>query len=141
MLKLVDEKDIKRRNIGKGSGKGNERGSGRMGVFVDYAVALKSVISFLRKEIDERKRIYNRNMGLSNGDIEDIGEIRVKAKDIIKEMGREFERKNPSSLIYGIRYVLFQEDIFLVKEMVHKDGSAIYVLRDVRSGDKLPDCL
>jgi len=123
VLNLVDEKDVKRRDIGKGSRKGNETGSGRTGVFANYTVALKSVIPFLIREID------------------DIGEIRVKAKDIIKEMGREFERKNPSSLIYGIRYVLFQEGIFLEKEMAHKDGSTIYVLRDVKTGDKLPDYL
>lgn len=114
-LKLVDVKDVK---AGKGGGCSKNKGK----IYTEYEIALKNIIPLLKDEIEKRET------------------IRVKAKDIHKEMGRKFEMKQPTSLLWGIRYVMFKEDIFLSMGK-HQDGSDIYVLRKVTTGDKLPDTL
>ncbi len=114
-LKLIDAKDVR-----GGRGGGGLKNKGK--TYTEYTIALKNIIPFLKNEI-EKKEV-----------------IRVKSKDIIKEMGRKFEMKHPTTLLWGIRYVMFKKGIFLSMGK-HLNGSDVYVLRKVVDGDKLPNTL
>lgn len=114
-LKLIDAKDVRDSRRG-----GSLKNKGK--TYTEYAIALKNIIPLLKNEI-EKKEV-----------------IRVKSKDIIKEMGRKFEMKQPTALLWGIRYVMFKEGIFLSIGK-HLDGSDVYILKKVTVGDKLPDTL
>lgn len=115
-LKLVDVKDVR---AGRGGGGGLKN---KGNPYIEYATALKDIIPSLKDELEKKET------------------IRVIAGDIIKEMGRKFETKTSTSLLWGIRYIMFKEGIFLSTGK-HKDGSNIYILRKVIASDKLPGTL
>lgn len=114
-IKLVDAKDVR---VGRGGGGLKNKGK----TYENYAIALKNIIPILKDELEEK----------------DV--IRVKSKDIIQKMGGNFALKSPTALLWGIRYILFKEGIFVTLGR-HKDGDDIYVLKKVVIGDKLPDAL
>lgn len=68
------------------------------------------------------------------------GTIRVKAADIGKEMGPEFAKKNPTSIYWGLKYVLFNEGI-VVDTGTHKTGDKLLQMRLGTEEDKLPPSL
>jgi hypothetical protein len=72
--------------------------------------------------------------------IEEKGTIRVKNEDIKKEMGSEFAKKHGTSIYWGLKYVLFQEGIWVTTGK-HNDGSDVLVMRSTVPEDKLPDSL
>lgn len=63
--------------------------------------------------------------------------IVVKIDDIIKEMGPEFEKIGHSMLYQALKVIFFERDIFL-SIGTHRDGDKVFVLREIRKGDKLP---
>lgn len=68
------------------------------------------------------------------------GFVRVKVDDIAKEMGADFVGKNPTSITWGLKFVLFSEGI-VVDSGTHKDGSKLLVMRNATPEDKLPPSL
>lgn len=112
---MVDAKDV-RDGKGRGGGKkGKERKK-----HAEYEIALKNIIPHLKDELVQRET------------------IRVRTKDIIREMGKEFEMKDPTTLLKNIKYEMFKKGIFLSTGR-HKDGSDIYILRRVDLLDTLAE--
>lgn len=69
------------------------------------------------------------------------GVIRVKTTDIVKEMGREFARKNPKSIYWGLKYVLFHEGIVVDTGYYKTGDDDMLVMRLSKEDDKLPPSL
>lgn len=63
--------------------------------------------------------------------------IVVKINDVVKEMGPEFEKIGHSILYQALKVICFEKDIFL-SIGTHKDGDKVFVLREIRKGDRLP---
>lgn len=70
----------------------------------------------------------------------DDGIVRVKICDIVKEMGHEFSKKNDTTIYWGLKYVLFQNDI-IVDMRTHTDGDKMLVMRTRNIDDELPPSL
>jgi hypothetical protein len=68
------------------------------------------------------------------------GIIRVKAVDIAKEMGREFEKKDPTSIYWALKFSLFQVGI-VVDTATHKSGDKLLIMRMTNDKDCLPASL
>lgn len=68
------------------------------------------------------------------------GIIRIKTKDMGKEMGGEFIKKNEGSIYWGLKYILFQEGI-VVDTGTHSDGSKLLIMRNANDDDRLPQSL
>ena len=91
-----------------------------------YATAIGPYVGQLKELIEESKD----------------GHIRVKIKDIAKQMGSSFEKLHPTSIYWGLKSTLFQSDIGIwVNTGKHKDGDGILVMRLATPEDKLPDSL
>lgn len=66
--------------------------------------------------------------------------IRIKTKELAKEIGGEFEKKNATSIYWGLKYSLFGEGI-VVNTGTHKDGDKLLIMRARTADDVLPDSL
>lgn len=89
-----------------------------------YAVAIQKHVSWIKDQIGESKD----------------GVIRLKATDMGKEMGGEFVKKNPTSLYWGLKYVLFNEGV-VVDTGTHKSGDKLLIMRLGTPEDTLPPSL
>ena len=63
--------------------------------------------------------------------------IRILTREIAKEMGEEFEEKGDIAIYWGVRFILFYEDI-IVDTGISKDDEHILVMRKRNKEDKLP---
>lgn len=67
-------------------------------------------------------------------------QIRIRLRDIAKEMGSEFEKKSNSAIYWGIKFVLFNEGIIVDTGNSQKDEYML-VMRRRREQDQLPSSL
>ena len=89
-----------------------------------YSEALAPLVSSLKEQIEKNKE----------------GIIRIKNKDLAKEMGGTFAKKNATSIYWGTKYSLFREGI-VVSTGTHRDGDKILTMRMKVEGDVLPNSL
>lgn len=93
----------------------------KYGKYVDH---LKKHIEWIKENVRESKD----------------GHIRMKVKDLAKEMGPEFVERDERSIYNGVRYVLFNEGI-VVDFGAHKDGNKLLIMRLATDADQLPPSL
>ncbi len=115
-IDLINDQDVR---AGRGTGKKN-RGK----KYKNYRLAIEKILPFLKESLEKSKN----------------GVIRIKIKDIAKEMGDKFENKNSTSLMWGLKFTLFNEGI-MVKSGKHNDGSDILIMTHRTENDKLPPSL
>ncbi len=89
-----------------------------------YAQAIGSEIQWLKDSIKKSKD----------------GKIRIKARDIAKSMGPEFEKKKDKAIYWATRFVLFHEGI-VVSPGKSADNEELLVMRMATSDDVLPKYL
>lgn len=63
------------------------------------------------------------------------GNIRIRANDLIKEMGPNFVGRHYTSIFTGLRYSLFNEGI-IIDVGKHIDGDDIFTMRFANDGDR-----
>lgn len=114
-IPLVEAEEVR---TGRGGGKTKGEKYGK------YAVAIQKHVPWIKEAI-----------GQSND-----GTIRVKAADMAKEMGPDFAKRNPTSIYWGLKYVLFNEGV-VVDTGTHKSGDKLLVMRLGTEEDKLPPSL
>lgn len=114
-IPLVEAEEVR---TGRGGGKTKGEKYGK------YAVAIQKHVTWIKDQIAASKD----------------GTIRIKAVDLGKEMGGDFAKKNPTSLYWGLKYVLFNEGI-VVDTGTHKSGDKLLVMRLGTEEDKLPPSL
>lgn len=114
-IPLVEAEEVR---TGRGGGKTKGEKYGK------YAIAIQKHVSWIKDQIATSKD----------------GTIRVKAADLGKEMGGDFAKKNPTSLYWGLKYVLFNEGV-VVDTGTHKSGDKLLVMRLGTEEDKLPPSL
>lgn len=68
------------------------------------------------------------------------GTVRFKTIDVAKEMGADFAKKNPTSIYWGLKFVLFHNGI-VVDTGTHKSGEKLLAMRKATADDKLPPSL
>ena len=115
-IELVNQEDVVARGKKGGRTKGQKYGK--------YMKAIAPHLDWIEGEITTSKD----------------NTIRMKVKDIAKEMGKEFASKHETSIYWGLKYSLFQEGI-VVDMSTHKDGEKILVMRDATDDDRLPQSL
>ena len=115
-IELIDVDDMK---IGRGTGK---RVGGKK--YHKYIIALEKakLVPFLKESLEKQ------------------GTIRLKTKDIVRELGGDFASKHSTSIYWGLKYILFHEGI-VVTTGKHVDGDDVLVMREGTPEDKLPDSL
>ncbi len=89
-----------------------------------YAIAVQKHLTWLKESI---------------GDSKD-GCIRMKVKDFAKELGKEFETKNETSIYWALKYVMFNEGV-VVETGTSKAGDKLLLMRLATDEDKLPPSL
>jgi len=92
--------------------------------FGKYAQAVTKLIPWLYESIDQ-----------SNDK-----KIRIRLRDIVREMGPEFEKKSNSAIYWGIKFVLFNEGIIVDTGSSQKDEYML-VMRRRKEEDQLPSSL
>lgn len=115
VLDLVDIKDTKSTRGG-----GGKKGPGQK--YPKYRAAVATMLPWFKEQIDKH------------------GTIRVKTSDVAREMGREFESKHPTSITWALKFVLFNEGLFVTTGKTN-DDKPILVIRAATPEDKLPDSL
>lgn len=68
------------------------------------------------------------------------GKVRLKNIDVAKEMGADFAKKNPTSIYWGLKFVLFSHGIY-VDTGTHTSGEKLLVMRRATKEDILPPSL
>lgn len=68
------------------------------------------------------------------------GTIRIKIDDIAKDLGNDFVDKDPGTIYWGLKYVLFQEGI-VVGMATHRSGEKMLTMRYANKSDILPPSL
>lgn len=101
-----------------------KRGKTKGEKYAKYAEAISPLLGWIRENIEKSLD----------------GKIRVRIKDISKEMGPEFEKKSDTAIYWGLKYVLFQDGL------VVETGSSIareklLIIRKGTPEDKLPPSL
>lgn len=109
--------DVGQMRVGRAGGR---KGSGER--YPKYKVAVQKILPFLKDSIQDK------------------GTIRVKTEDIKKELGGDFANKHATSMYWGLKYVLFQEGVW-VSTGQHTDGSDVLIMRSATEKDVLPDSL
>ena len=104
------------------SGRGKRSGSGIK--YGKYIGAITPLVPQLKEAIAKAKD----------------GIIRIKNKDIAKEMGNAFIKLNETSIYWGLKGVLFEKGI-VVETGTHLDGCKILVMRTRDKDDVLPASL
>lgn len=130
-ISLIDIDDIR---TGRGGG-GKKAWGGKYGKYRD---SVRKLIPFFKEQIEKSK---------------DSRGIRMRARDIATEMGPDFllkengkgsgkniGGKHTTSLLWGLKYVLWDEHI-VITQGKHKDGSDVFILRTRVEGDVLPESL
>ena len=112
-IELVDPDEVVGR---KGRTKGEKYGK--------YAEGIKKHIQWIKEKISQSSDGY----------------VRMKVKDIAKEMGPDFVGKDERSTYNGLKYVLFHEGIF-IDLGTHKDGDKLLIMRFATDEDRLPQHL
>lgn len=113
-IPLVSVDDV--RTKGGGRTKGEKYGK--------YALAIAPQVEWIKEQITSSKD----------------GTIRAKSVDVQKLMGTNFEKKNPQSIYWGLKYVLFNEGV-VVETGTHVSGDKLLVMRFGTEEDKLPPSL
>jgi len=113
-INLVEATDVK---TGRGGRTKGEK-------YSKYAIAIQPSIGWIKEEIAKSPE----------------GSIRVKTKDIAREMKGEFVNKNVSSIYWALKYCLFNEGV-VVESGSHKDGDKLLIMRSANAEDVLPASL
>ena len=114
-IPLVEAEEVR---TGRGGGKTKGEKYGK------YGIAIQKTVPWIKEQIAGSKD----------------GVIRIKTVDLSKEMGGDFAKKNPTSIYWGLKYVLFNEGI-VVDTGTHKSGDKLLVMRLGTEEDKLPPSL
>ena len=114
-IPLVEAEEVR---TGRGGGKTKGEKYGK------YAIAIQKNVQWIKDQISGSKD----------------GVIRLKAADMAKEMGPDFAKRNPTSIYWGLKYVLFNEGI-VVDTGTHKSGDKLLLMRFGTEEDKLPPSL
>lgn len=114
-IELVEATEMRTGRGGGGKGKSGQK-------YAKYRTAIQNALPFLKESIAEKET------------------IRMKVDDVKKEMGKDFVSKHATSLYWGLKYVLFNEGIWVTTGK-HNDGSDMFVMRNATPDDKLPDSL
>ena len=93
--------------------------------YTKYAAAIAGKLSWIKDQISDS----------------DSGTIYVRSDDMKKELGEDFTKLADSSFYWGIRYVLFQEGIFVEQKTHKKDESKLLLIRLANEADELPSSL
>lgn len=114
-IPLVEAEEVR---TGRGGGKTKGEKYGK------YAIAVEKHVPWIKEQISGSKD----------------GTIRIKAADLGKEMGPEFAKKNPTSIYWGLKFVLFNHGI-VVDTGTHKAGDKLLLMRLGTEEDTLPPSL
>lgn len=114
-IPLIEAEEVR---TGRGGGKTKGEKYGK------YADAVKKSIPWIKEQIAGSKD----------------GFIRVRATDLAQEMGGDFARRSPTSIYWGLKYVLFNEGV-VVDTGTHKSGDKLLIMRLGTEEDKLPPSL
>lgn len=123
-IELINEQEVK---VGRGAGK-KPRGIGKK--YENYRLAIENIVPFLKENLEKSEDAT----------------IRIKIIDIVKEMDKEmeigdkFEYKHSTSILWGLKFTLFNEGI-MVRSGKHKDGSDLLILSFRKENDTLPPSL
>lgn len=117
-IDLINDKDVK---AGRGTGK-KPRGIGKK--YENYRLAIENIVPFLKENLEKSKN----------------GIIRIKTNDIVKEMGDKFEHKHSTSIMWGLKFTLFNEGI-MVRSGKHNDGDNLLIMTKRKENDTLPPSL
>lgn len=115
-IDLINDKDVK---AGRGTGKKN-RGK----KYKNYRLAIENILPFLKESLEQSKN----------------NTIRIRLNDIAKEMGDKFKNKHSTSLMWGLKFTLFNEGI-MVRSGKHNDGDDLLIMTYRTENDKLPPSL
>lgn len=115
MIEFFSAEDMK-------SGRGGKGGSGVH--YSKYTDAIAPMVPHLKEQIAASKD----------------GIIRVKNKDIAKELGGTFAKLNVTSIYWGLKASLFEQGI-VVNTGTHRDGDKILTMRTREKDDVLPKSL
>ncbi len=91
--------------------------------FGKYAEAIErtNLVPWLRESIEKSSDKY----------------VRILTREIAREMGEEFEEKSEAAIYWGVKFILFHEDIIVDIGMSNNDESML-VMRKRNKEDKLP---
>lgn len=87
-------------------------------------------VSAVQKILPDIKKMISSNKGK---------EIKFGAMDIAKDLGEDFIDKSPTTIYWGLKYVLFKERI--VVDMSTRSGEKFLIMRNATPDDKLPPSL
>jgi hypothetical protein len=87
--------------------------------YIKYGVAIEKSIPWIKEQIQNSKD----------------GTIIVRTKDIGKEMGPEFEKKNPTSIYWGLKHILRHHDIVVDQDIHDKSGDKLLIMRYITEED------
>jgi predicted type IV restriction endonuclease len=94
------------------------------GKYKEYARAISPHLMFIKEQIGKSPN----------------GTIRIRIGDMSRSLGMDFINKNPTSIYWGLKYILFQKGIIICTE-TQESGEKMFVMRYACSGDKLPPSL
>lgn len=89
----------------------------------EYSLAIQRILPDIKKMISSNKG----------------KEIKFRTTDIAKDLGEDFIDKNPTTIYWGLKYVLFKERI--VVDSSTRSGEKFLVMRNATPDDKLPPSL
>lgn len=89
--------------------------------YIKYEVAIKKSIPWIKDQIEKSKD----------------GTIIIRAKDAGKEMGGEFEKKNPTSIYWGLKYILRNHNIVVDQDIHDESGDKLLVMK-YRTEEDMP---
>lgn len=114
-IPLVEPEEVQIRGGGRTKGEKYAR----------YAQAVAHLIPWLTEQIEKSPD----------------GKIRIRIKDIAKEMGSEFEKKGNTAMYWGLKFVLFHNGIVVNMGGSDKQENKLLLLRKGTDADKLPASL
>lgn len=118
-IDLINDQEVK---TGRGTGKKPRGGLGKK--YKNYRLAIENILPFLKESLEQSKN----------------NTIRIRLNDIAKEMGDKFKNKHSTSLMWGLKFTLFNEGI-MVRSGKHNDGSDILIMTKRNEHDTLPPSL
>jgi hypothetical protein len=89
--------------------------------YIKYGVAIEKSIPWIKEKIENSKD----------------GTIIIRAKDIGKEMGGEFEKKNPTSIYWGLKSILSRHNIIVDLGIHNTSRDKLLVMR-YRTEEDMP---
>lgn len=89
--------------------------------YIKYGATIEKSIPWIKDQIENSKD----------------GTIRMTAKAVGKEMGGEFEKKNPTSIYWGLKSILSRHNIIVDQDIHDKSGDKLLVMK-FRTEEDMP---